>query len=49
VINSTGLEGEYEFDLASTMPLPLGAPEGNLINGAPTASWPSNWNVKEAR
>ncbi len=35
VINSTGLEGEYDFDLAFTMALPLGVPEGTLINGVP--------------
>lgn len=35
VINSTGLEGEYDFDLAFTMALPLGVPEGALINGVP--------------
>ena len=33
VMNSTGLEGEYDFDFAFTMALPLGVPEGTLING----------------
>ena len=35
VINSTGLQGEYDFDLAFTTALPLGVPEGTLINGVP--------------
>jgi uncharacterized protein (TIGR03435 family) len=35
VINSTGLDGDYDFDLTFTMPLPLGVPEGTLINGVP--------------
>lgn len=35
VINSTGLEGEYDFDLGFTMEWPLGLPEGTLSNGVP--------------
>ncbi len=33
VIDRTGLEGAYDFDLAFTRELPLGLPEGALING----------------
>ena len=35
VVDQTGLEGGYDFELSFTRDLPPGIPEGAQINGAP--------------